>query len=117
MLQKAEEGLVKTNKVVKGYDMEDELLGLTRVAIAKHQDSDINKQIQMFEQWEQNRSNLLQQQIRDYKMQRKKAELAKRLRELQAQEEKLSYFEQYDKIQLGIQNRPTEKQVTAKQKI
>ena len=72
-------------------------------ACEKH---DIALQRKLYEKWSVERKEDLEKQEADFALTQKKLDIATRLNELQRTEEKLRYFEQEQKIKLGIKRQP-----------
>ena len=107
---------MNSGKIVKEYDMENQLISRTKDVISKFEKEDIKEQTNLFELWGKERQSLLEKQISEFKRKTKKAALAKRLLELQEKEEKISYFEQLDQIKIGIKRKPVVKPIEDAQK-
>ena len=67
---------------------------------------DITDQQRVYRRWEAERQDDIQTQIDTANNLQKRRQIAERLKELQAKEEKLSYFEQQEKIMLGVSRAP-----------
>lgn len=72
---------------------------------------DIAAQAKLFEKWVKNRTIMLEEQVQRYQLEQKKRNIANRLLELKAKEEKLRYFEQRVKIELKISQQPVMKPI------
>lgn len=68
-----------------------------------HLEPDVKKQKEAFLEWEKKRDVLLEEQRLAYEVQAKKLALAAKLQQLQAREEKLRFFEEEDRISLGLE--------------
>lgn len=103
--------LKKSGKVADNIAVEEELLKLLNERINTYEPIDIAAQTKLFEEWVKNRTTLLEEQVQRYQLEQKKRNIAKRLLELKAKEEKLRYFEQRVKIDLKISQQPVMKPI------
>ena len=67
---------------------------------------DIDQQTHLHQKWVTDRAADIAKQIKDFETQQRKIAIAQRLSDLQQTEEKLRYFEQEQKIKLGIKRQP-----------
>lgn len=91
--------------------MTNELLSRVNAAISEHQDKDTESQTALFKEWVLQRDQLLQDQVEKLRKQTKQEELAKRLVALQEKEERLRYFEELDRIKIGMSKTTKEKAI------
>jgi hypothetical protein len=71
-------------------------------SIAGHEATDIAAHPPRYAEWQQHRSAYLQGELEAQRVAEKKREMMERILELRARDEKLRFFEQADRIELGI---------------
>lgn len=82
---------------------------LVQSQLSQHEPSDIEIQVRRFDEWQEERTKLLEEQIFMLQRNEKMAEINKKLKELQEKEETLRFFELNDEIRL-IQPKHTPKE-------
>ena len=85
------------------FDLENELLNSVKQSISEHETSLIENQKKSYSKWMAVREKLVSEQIEQLKLEKRKEELAEKLRQLQEKQERLLYFEQQEKIARGVQ--------------
>ncbi|CAD5116272.1 DgyrCDS5179 [Dimorphilus gyrociliatus] len=97
---------LKLEGKLEDLDLEKEVKKLMENTIAQTEAYDIEKQEKLYKNWNEIREESLKKEIEAMKVDQEKKEIAEKLIQLQNREEKLSYFEQLEKIKLGIQRGP-----------
>lgn len=87
-------------------DLEKVAKTILEDTISKTEAYDMEKQEKLHSEWINKREESLKQEMEVIKIDQEKKDIAEKLIQLQKREEKLSYFEQLEKIKLGIQRAP-----------
>ena len=74
--------------------------------ILVYEKHDIKNQDELHQKWVTDRAADIVNQIKEFEIHQKKIAIAEKLNELQRTEEKLRYFEEEQKIKLGIKRQP-----------
>ena len=102
-------------KVVSDFDLEKELHDKVEGIVSLVEKQDINDIQILYKHWVENRQKLVDDHIKKATMEKRKKEIADRLIELREKEEKLRFFEQIEKINLGISRRVIRKPIEDKE--
>ena len=92
--------------IISSDPLEPLLKSFVEENISQHQNTDIEHQLSLYNEWEQARQDRLNKEVSEQQLKARKQAIVDRLMEIQAKDEKLRYFEQLEKIELGISERP-----------
>ena len=107
MLQSLVKKLEEADKITE-CELENKIVVNLKNCVKKVEDSDRSDMQSSFKNWNKQREELLQEQIKRYKEESIRKELTEKLEALKNQEEILSYFEQENKVSLGVSKAPEE---------
>ena len=96
---------------VDTLDLGAELKVKVEAAVAEQESMDIEKQTSLFKEWDELREAEVQRSLDAIRLHQQKIDIAERLQKLTEMEEKLRYFEQEQKVSLGISRMPRERPI------
>ena len=92
-------------------DIDSQLLRLAEQAAAEVSEEDVETQVALYRQWAEDRQTEVDRQVEEHRVNQRKKDIARRILELQAREEKLQYFEKQSQVELKISERPPDPHV------
>ncbi|KAL5004737.1 hypothetical protein ScPMuIL_018193 [Solemya velum] len=105
---------LKTEGRISSENVESAIESLVKEEIPKHQSADIEVLTELIQKWNQDRSNMLDEQLYQYEIREKKEAIEQKLIELQEKEELLTFFENENQIKLSQLKAPRERVVLKK---
>ncbi|RUS89326.1 hypothetical protein EGW08_002933 [Elysia chlorotica] len=96
------EKLVSQEKIQEDFDLGPAVKDFVRSELPNYEKSDIEEQINKFSQWQRERESELTHQVEELMKNQRMEEIKKQVKELQEQEELLSYFDFEEKIRLTM---------------
>jgi len=93
-------------KVMDSVDTGELLARHVKDVIARVEPIDAKEQRKLYSDWAMERESLLYEQVRRIQTEQKKLDVARRLLDLKAREEKLRYFDEQTKMDLAIADQP-----------
>ena len=101
--------------LVSDFELTSELESRVKNIISKMEPVDIADQMELYKKWNDTRQEKFNEEVEASRIEQRKREIADMLLELQAKEEKLNFFEQREKISLGISRMPPEETAEAEE--
>ena len=96
------EKLLSHNKIQEDFDLGPAVNDFVKSELPKYENSDIDNQIKKFSQWQKEREAELTNQVEELVKNQRIEEMKNQVKELQEQEELLSYFDFEEKIRLTM---------------
>ena len=107
--EQLKEKLLSEGKIQSDFDLGSAVSDFVKSELPKYEKEDIEKQHERYDLWQQERDAELSRQVEELVKSQRIEEIKKQVKELQEQEELLSYFDFEEKIRLTLMDDDLEK--------